>query len=211
MAEISSDSGSSHGGKHQKKRAKKLSTRIDMTPMVDLAFLLLTFFVMTSTFNKSKVTELSFPAPPEPNEVPPEVKNGLTFILGENDKIFFYRKELKDTSQVYETNFKKDGIHALLLDLNMPIIDSVNIVKEQYNKGGMPDSTFEKKVKSIRNKREALTVLIKYTEKAKYKNVVDLIDELKLTDISRYVTVDELTPEEKKRLDEKKATGAAPN
>ena len=79
MAEIAEGGGGGHG-KGGKKRAKKQSTRVDMTPMVDLAFLLLTFFVLTSTFSKPKSMELSLPVPPDdPNIEQPEVKNGLTF------------------------------------------------------------------------------------------------------------------------------------
>jgi biopolymer transport protein ExbD len=67
MAQI--ESGGGGHGKHDKKRAKKLSTRIDMTPMVDLAFLLLTFFVLTSTFSKPKTLRMIFPEKKEnPNE-----------------------------------------------------------------------------------------------------------------------------------------------
>ena len=57
MAEIA-ESGGGGLGKGGKKRAKKQSTRVDMTPMVDLAFLLLTFFVLTSTFSKPKSMEI---------------------------------------------------------------------------------------------------------------------------------------------------------
>ena len=86
MAEIA-ESGGGHG-KGGKKRAKKQSTRVDMTPMVDLAFLLLTFFVLTSTFSKPKSMELSLPAPPDkPQDMPP-VKNGVTYILTKDNRIF---------------------------------------------------------------------------------------------------------------------------
>jgi biopolymer transport protein ExbD len=88
MAEVNTgDSGGGHG-KHQKKRAKKQSTRIDMTPMVDLAFLLLTFFVMTSTFNKAKTLEILYPADPKDQQRPPKISNALTFVLVATIKYF---------------------------------------------------------------------------------------------------------------------------
>jgi biopolymer transport protein ExbD len=90
MAEIAESGGGGHG-KGGKKRAKKQSTRVDMTPMVDLAFLLLTFFVLTSTFSKPKSMELSLPAEPPPGSPPPpEVKKGVTFLLTKDDRIFYY-------------------------------------------------------------------------------------------------------------------------
>ena len=86
------------GGGHEKggkKRAKKSSTRVDMTPLVDLAFLLLTFFVMTSTFSKPKVMSLIYPAKPKDNQVVddgPKINNAITFLLSEN-RIFYYEGE----------------------------------------------------------------------------------------------------------------------
>src|SRR3982751_5612447 len=94
MAEVNTGGGGG-GGKHAKKRAKKSSTRIDMTPMVDLAFLLLTFFVLTATFSKPKSMELTFPAPPENITDQPPIKNGITFLLTKDDKIFYYEGEFK--------------------------------------------------------------------------------------------------------------------
>src|SRR3989344_7074414 len=123
MAEIADSGGGGHKG--GKKRAKKQSTRVEMPPMVDLSFLLLTFFVLTSTFNKPKSMELSLPAEPPPGSPPPpEVKKGLTFLLTKDDKIFWYygqfnavgnEKGLPPT-QLTETNFSSEGLHKLLLD-----------------------------------------------------------------------------------------------
>ena len=79
MAEVNTGGGGA--GKHEKKRAKKSSTRIDMTPMVDLAFLLLTFFVLTSTFAKPKTMEINFPAKPEDDTKNIKVNNAITFIM----------------------------------------------------------------------------------------------------------------------------------
>src|ERR1017187_135575 len=107
MAEVNTDDGGDNG-KHAKKRAKKSSTKIDMTPMVDLAFLLLTFFVLTSTFNKPKTMEINFPAKPKTKEEQIKINNALTFIMtreGKDEKenaVYYYAGEF------YPVN-NKDG------------------------------------------------------------------------------------------------------
>src|SRR4051812_45550155 len=92
MAEVNTGDGGGHG-KHDKKRAKKSSTRIDMTPMVDLAFLLLTFFVLTSTFSKPKVMEIPFPKDNNDPKLDQKVNNAITFIIGDHDAIYYYNGE----------------------------------------------------------------------------------------------------------------------
>src|SRR6478735_2155862 len=122
MAEIQEGGGGGHKG--GKKRAKKQSTRVGMTPMVDLAFLLLTFFVLTSTFSKPKSMELSLPAPPEKPEDQKEVKNGVTFLLTKDDRIFYYVGQFYEAGNtkgapptvLQETNFSPEGLHKLLAE-----------------------------------------------------------------------------------------------
>src|SRR5258708_14608276 len=88
MSEVQQKEG---GGdkKHKKVRAKKSSTHIDMTPMVDLAFLLLTFFVLTSTFSKPSVMELAMPKN-DKTVKPVNVKNILTIVLDKLDTVYYY-------------------------------------------------------------------------------------------------------------------------
>src|SRR5687768_10787827 len=128
MAEIAEGGGDGQQG--GKKRAKKSSTRVDMTPMVDLAFLLLTFFVLTSTFSEPKIMSLVYPAKTDiTSPKPPEVNNGITFILTE-DKIFYYSGQFrlapgegKPATELLETNFGPKGVRKLLADRNKFVIN----------------------------------------------------------------------------------------
>jgi len=168
-----------HGSdrKHKNVRAKKSSTHIDMTPMVDLAFLLLTFFMLTTTFSKPKTMELNMP---DKEGEKKEVNNALTVLLTEKDKIYYYSGAFKPDSTVLQlTSFDMDkGIHQILLDLNKPTFDDITKLAERKEKKELPDSTFRRMKKEVQSKMSALTVLIKTDDKAKYKNVVDIIDEL---------------------------------
>lgn len=201
MAEVNTGGGG--GGKHEKKRAKKSSTRIDMTPMVDLAFLLLTFFVLTSTFAKPKTLEINYPVDDDTN--PMKVTNALTFILTEKDKdgkeqaYYYYgeffaegmeNKEGKPLTKLTKTDFSSEGIHKVLLDRNAPTIKNINDLTEKFKKKEIADTTYKRLVRREKGAKEALTVLVKADDKAVYKNVIDLIDELNICNIGKYAVVD---------------------
>jgi biopolymer transport protein ExbD len=190
MAEIA-DSG---GGGHDKgkKRAKKSSTRVDMTPMVDLAFLLLTFFVLTSTFSKPKVMSLAYPAKMDkPVDVnAPKLNNGITFLLSK-DKIFYYTGEFysadrpgKDgPTKLTETNFSASGLRKVLADLNSYVLLRKEGMVKKVKAKQMADTTYTRELEQLKGKPEALKVLVKTDDKALCKNFIDLIDEVKIAEI----------------------------
>lgn len=155
MAEVPQGGGG--GGKDGKVRVKKASTKIDMTPMVDLAFLLLTFFILTTTLNKPQTMELTMPEKEKEGDKPPEVneKKVLTIILGENDKVYWY-VGITDP-KVELTNFSKDGVRKVLIQKNTEI--------------------------------PGLIILIKPAKESKYKNLVDILDEMTISDMKRYALV----------------------
>lgn len=202
MAQVDTgDSGG--GGKHEKKRAKKSSTHIDMTPMVDLAFLLLTFFVLTSTFSKPKTMEINYPAKEEDPSKNMKVQNALTFILSGDNKIFYYNGEFyppdnadgKPPTTLTETDYSAEGLRKILLDRNKPTIEAIKSLEERYTKKEIADTTYKRLAIAEKGKKEALTVLIKADDKAVYKNVIDLIDELNITNIGKYAVVDMMPKE----------------
>jgi len=215
MAEVNTGDGGGHG-KHDKKRAKKSSTRIDMTPMVDLAFLLLTFFVLTSTFSKSKVMEIPFPKDPKDLKVQQKVNNAITFLLTKDNGIFYYNgpfnlkgnKDGKPPTTITKTDFSAKGLHELLLDRNKPTIDAIKRLEEKYKRKEIADTTYKRLALREQGRSAdaskgivaALTVLIKTDDKAVYKNVVDLIDEVKICNIGIYAIVD-MMPSEKELID----------
>lgn len=141
-------------------RSKKLSTRIDMTPMVDLAFLLLTFFILTTTLNKLNVIEI--PVPEKPTGPPPPVpaRRVLTFILDGDNKIY-WRHGLED--HLESIAFNHESINKLLMTKNAEI--------------------------------DRMIVLIKATNRSRYQNFVDIVDEITSADISNYCIVD-IEPED---------------
>lgn len=166
MAQLDTGGG---GNKDGKVRSKKLTTKIDMTPMVDLGFLLLTFFMLATSFNKPQVMEIMMPEKPEKEEQQPLVNENkvLSVVLGEDDVVYYYTG-IKDP-EIHETDYSKDGLRQVL----------------QQKKASIPD----------------LVVLIKPLKTARYKNIVDIFDEMNITQIATYAMVD-ITDYELKLIEE---------
>jgi biopolymer transport protein ExbD len=156
----------SGGKKGKKKGRKKMSTRIDLTPMVDLGFLLVTFFMLTTTFSKPQTMEINMPVKPK-EEVTEEEQNAvkaskaLTLIIDGENKIYWYQGIPGTDNVPALTNFSADGIRKILVEKNSTV--------------------------------QEMVVLIKPTDEANYKNVVDILDEMNISDIKRYALVD-ITP-----------------
>lgn len=204
MAQIQDTGGGQQKG--GKKRAKRGVPTVDMTPMVDLAFLLLTFFVMTSTFSKPKVMSLVYPAKPDPTQEKQEteINNAVTFLLSD-DRIFYYQEAFyiegnakgKPATQLEETNFSPQGVRKLLTDLNRFVLEKKAGYDQELKGGQIADSTYLRLVREAKGDNAALKVLIKTDDMATCKNFIDLIDELKIADIGVIAPVD-ITAEELK-------------
>ncbi len=164
MAEVMTNTKSSG------RRGSKLKTiHVDMTPMVDLGFLLITFFMFATTFLKPNVMNLGLPAKTEgPTGNVIDTRNQLTFILGDN-RIFYYQKEVKDLTPADIKEVPQQSIAAAK-------------TIQQYRK--------------VAPKPEIFTVIIKPTEDANYSNFVDMMDELQIAKSERYGITD-LQPKEK--------------
>lgn len=212
MGEIA-DSG---GGSRGKKRAKKMSTKIDMTPMVDLAFLLLTFFILTTTLAEQKTFDITMPVKDDDKDTTNmKVNNAATLILTKNDEIVYYFDEFKGLdTRMQKADFKE--IRKILADRNKPIIDKIQAYRADFYKKENYDRLLRQyngdktKLDSIENAMKdslwrgdkankiepGVFAIIKYDDKAKYRNVVDMIDEMDILGIRSYAIVEDLTPPE---------------
>jgi biopolymer transport protein ExbD len=153
-------------------RRKIHSTRVDMTPMVDLGFLLITFFMLTTTMSHPKTMDLVMPRS-DGDSMKLADSKALTIMLGRNNQIAYYEGMGNDPAQppqVKYTSFtSRNGIG-----------DVIRAKRRQ--------------VMQISGKND-LMVLIKADDKANYKNVVDIMDEMLINDVDRYAMVD-ITPAE---------------
>lgn len=192
MAQIVSNDGGGGGGKHKKVRAKKMSTHIDMTPMVDLAFLLLTFFMLTTTFSKPKTMEINMPVK---EDIPPDqvtkINNAVTAILSDKHSVYWYYGEFKpEETQLIKTDFSPEGIRKILLEKNAVTKKRVNELEDKLAKREIADTTFKRLKIDVQSEKQSLFVLIKTDDKAKYKDVIDMLDECQIASVGKYAIVD---------------------
>lgn len=184
MAEIAQDGGGGHK-KGGKVRSKKMSTRIDFTPMVDLGFLLITFFMLTTTLAKPQIMALVMPDKDVKKDDLEPVKESkvLTLMLGGNDKVYWYEGITNPTLD--STDYSAEGVRQVILN-------KMDKVKGQW---GLEDYE-DFKTKEPR-KGSFLNVIIKPTKDARYKNMVDALDEMSVTKVRYYVILDISEAEEK--------------
>ena len=132
MAEMDTSSGGGHKKGPGVKKAKKQSTRVDLTPMVDLGFLLITFFVFTTTMSQPTAMNMNEPKDDPLNELKVKNSGAMTLLLGKNDQVYYYFGELSATeasTQFKSSNFKE--IRKIILDKKKatPIGDLMYIIK----------------------------------------------------------------------------------
>lgn len=184
MAEMDVSSSGGHKKGPGVKKGKKLSTRVDLTPMVDLGFLLITFFMYTTTMSKPKTMEINMPFKDENLKPEDESKikasTALTILLSKDHRVYYYEGLADDPNNppnVQVTYFKpKDGIRDVIIDKEKKV--------EELKQQGALSST------------DKMTVLIKPDDNSTYEDLVNILDEMSINDVRIYAIVD-ITPVDK--------------
>ncbi len=203
MASI--DSGGGDSG-HKKgpgvKKAKKLSTRVDMTPMVDLGFLLITFFIFTATMKSPTTLDLNMPKESdEKDETKIKQSGALTILLGKDDNVYYYEGELTSDGSTFKTSsFGK--IRDVIINKKK------EVMKNHVHDDKCQEIKDKAKAKGDKNWETAdldrdFVVVIKPNENATYKNTVDILDEMTINAVKRFAMV-KISDDENKLV---KATG----
>ncbi len=150
---------------------KKKNTRVDLTPMVDLGFLLITFFVFTTTMNKPTVMKVDMPFDKTTENNPVCNSCALTVLLCNDDVIKYYDGDFS-TAQFQSTSYA--GIRDVICR------------KKEF-------------VKRVRGTTDEFVLIIKPTVESSFKNFVDITDEVTINQVKRYY-LDEVSSVEQKKL-----------
>ncbi|RKS01598.1 biopolymer transporter ExbD [Flavobacterium sp. 102] len=189
MAELNTgDGGGKKGSK--KVRSKKSNAKVDLTAMVDLAFLLITFFMLTTSLSKPQSMDLGLPDKNKEDEpkdnIKVDQKRTMTIIMGKDNQIKWFHGLLETpepggapTNAVYG----KNGLRKEILKRVVSVNEYCQTLPT-YKKG------------------DGLIVIIKPSKKSTYRNLVDILDEMAICKVPSYAIVNDITPEEQKLVDE---------
>lgn len=158
----------------KKKRFNKKTTRVDLTPMVDLGFLLLTFFVFTTTLAEAKAMDLVMPNDIDGRDDPVCESCVLTVLLDKDNRIKYYEGAAENNPPIKETGFAPDEIRTVLMQKKAA-------------------------VKKLRGNGDRFILIIKPSAASNFKNFVDITDEVTICQIGRYY-VDEMNEADKRIL-----------
>jgi biopolymer transport protein ExbD len=156
------------------KRVNKKSTRVDLTPMVDLGFLLITFFVFTTTLATPRVMKLVMPDDMKGPDDPVCESCVLTVLLDQNDRIKYYEGAIENDPVIKETGYASSEIRSVLMQKKNDVM-------------------------KIRGSVDQFILIIKSAAASSFKNFVDFSDEVTICQIKKYY-IDELKEADKKIL-----------
>jgi biopolymer transport protein ExbD len=185
MAELNDSGGGGKKGEG-KVRSKKQNSKVDLTAMVDLAFLLITFFMLTTSLSKPQAMDLGLPDKEKPNEKNEDIKvdenRTMTILLGKNNKMVRFVGLLATPvagGTPKDFTYGKEGIRKELIERKAKVLQYTN------------------------DPKKGMIVIIKPSKNCTYRNLVDILDEMAIVDVPTYAIVNEFTPEETKLLEGK--------
>lgn len=186
----------SSGKKRGKGKQKKMTVRVDFTPMVDMNMLLITFFMLCTTLSKPQTMEISMPSNDkditEQQKSMVKASQAITLLLGADNKLYYYEGEpnYRDYTSLKETTYGANGLRAVLLQKNAAAVNQVRALKQQKLDLEITDDEYKKKVSEIKSGKNTPTVIIKATDDASYMNLIDALDEMQICNIGKYVITD---------------------
>lgn len=191
MAEIQNEE-----GKKGKSKQKKMNIRVDFTPMVDMNMLLITFFMLCTTLSKPQTMEINMPS--NDKDITEDQRNkvraseAITLLLDADNTLYYYEGEpnYMDYHSLKKIDYGADGIRKMLLKRNANAVNKVRTLKKQKADLEITEDEYKKQVAEVKSAKNTPTVIIKATDKATYKNLVDILDEMQICSIGKYVIVD---------------------
>ncbi len=187
-----------------------MNARVDFTPMVDMIMLLVTFFMLCTTLIKPQTMEITMPSDKDDlkqeNKSQVAADKAITIILDKDDAIYYFEGK-PDEAELHKTSYGKNGIRAVLMSKNAIAQKKVKELKAEfagrYSANVAQDKKnkeeYKKRLSEIKNGDDTPSVIIKATDGASYKNLIDVLDEMQICSIGRYV-IDKIAEQDKIKI-----------
>ena len=193
------------GRKGKKPKQKKHGTRVDLTPMVDLGFLLITFFMLTTSMLKPQTMEIGVPSKDkveEEDQNKVKASQAISILLGKENKLYYFfgTQENGIEPAVIETDYSSEGIRKVLMTKNYDVMKQVEQLKIDKAAKKVNEADYKKRLSDYKASKDAPVIMIKASDDSNYKNLVDILDEMQISNIGRYAIVD-ITPEDLALMD----------
>jgi biopolymer transport protein ExbD len=204
-------------------KQKKMDTRVNFTPMVDMMMLLITFFMLCTTLAKPQAMQLTMPSNDqnvdEQDKSVTKASHTITLYLGANDKIWYVAglPNYEDPSCVKETSSGAKGIRDVLIkhttEEGVNPIARIMVAKKEldaqktaYN-SKMTDEQYQEALSRLKKgelpngeKVPTMTVIIRPLETSTYENMIAALDEMLICSIDKYV-IDKIGPQDQELID----------
>lgn len=199
-------------------KQKKMNSRVDFTPMVDMIMLLVTFFMLCTTLLKPQTMQISMPSDKEDiqdnQRSQVAASKAVTILIDENNTLYYFKgkpsggNDVADEGKLFATTYGKNGIRKVLLESNPEAVKEVEKLKQEFALKQTSSVQEEQKIKAdykerlnkIKNADYTPSVIIKASDKATYDNLIQVLDEMQICSIGRYV-IDKFGPADKAKID----------
>jgi biopolymer transport protein ExbD len=166
---------------------------VDFTPMVDMNMLLITFFMLCTSLSKPQTMEINMPS--NDKKITEQDKNAVgashatTLLLAGGDSIFYYTglADYTNYKSLKQTSYAASGLRAFLLKRNAEVVAKIEDLKQKKLNLKISQADFTKRSSEIKNAKNTPVVIIKATDRATYKNLIDALDEMQICSIGVYV------------------------
>lgn len=195
-----------------------MNSRVDFTPMVDMIMLLVTFFMLCTTLLKPQTMEISMPSDKEDlkeeNQSQVAASKAITILIDENNTLYYFKgkpmggTDIPNEGKLFETTYGKNGIRKVLLESNPQAVRAVEKLKQEFASKQTSNVQQEQKIKAdykerlnkIKNADYTPSVIIKASDSATYNNLIQVLDEMQICSIGRYV-IDKFADGDKAKIE----------
>lgn len=202
-------------------KQKKMNSRVDFTPMVDMIMLLVTFFMLCTTLLKPQTMEISMPSDKEDlkeeNQSQVAASKAITILIDKENALYYFKgkpnggTDIPDEGKLFATTYGKNGLRKVLLESNPEAVKAVEALKAEYankftssaSKEQQIKAEYKEKLNKIKNADYTPSVIIKASNEANFDNLIQVLDEMQICSVGRYV-IDNWRQEDQKKIDDLK-------